>query len=90
MRIALRRSTFAFIAAVLVTVGSSTAPVRAMPNQAVYIAYFSDASHSDLVGEYWNDCTGEQYRWGTRTAYSVSNSLPCGGGEGCTPFLHCP
>ncbi|HET9211054.1 MAG TPA: hypothetical protein VFR03_11685 [Thermoanaerobaculia bacterium] len=39
--------------------------------------YYSDSTHTTEVGYEVYDCNCNHYFWGTRTVYSVINSLGC-------------
>jgi hypothetical protein len=43
-------------------------------------SYYSNASHTTLVGQYGRDCCNNVVAWGTKTAFSE-----CGGCFLCTP-----
>ncbi|GAA1644129.1 hypothetical protein GCM10009679_56490 [Saccharothrix algeriensis] len=55
----------------------------AVPAQAkgtiTFVAYFSDATHSNLVGaSTFSECPGDpSYHWGAYTAYYTIESEPC-------------
>jgi hypothetical protein len=42
--------------------------------------FYSDASHTTVVGQYGYDCCNNRVAWGSKTAYSV-----CGGCFICYP-----
>lgn len=57
--------------------GLSAAPAMATPPTAAAAAvgytieYYSDATYSELVGEFVRNCNGV-YSWGRRTAYAIT------------------
>ncbi len=56
------------------------ATVRPQTNYIVFVAYFVDANHTNLVGSRtFDDCPGEQgtYGWGAQTSYYTIDSEPC-------------
>jgi hypothetical protein len=68
-----------FLVAVLTFALTVTAPVS---NAAAgsNCTYYSDASHTTVVGQFGKDCCNNTVAWGVKTAYSV-----CGGCFICYP-----
>jgi hypothetical protein len=68
------------LAVILVIVGAGLLAARpASALNEVYTAWYSDASHSTLVGEeYRNNCTGYVWWWGVTTTYWTQDKTPCG------------
>ncbi|HTG36820.1 MAG TPA: DUF6289 family protein [Thermoanaerobaculia bacterium] len=61
------------------TVAATTAPkIEAATSSSC--TYYSDASHTTVVGQYGKDCCNNTVAWGSKTAYSV-----CGGCFICYP-----
>lgn len=76
------RSRIAQLAAVaMVTclglIGTVT-PVQAK-GMIVFVAYFDDAAHTNLVGgSTFSDCPGDpSYHWGSYTPYYIIEEEPC-------------
>lgn len=57
---------------------TTTAPTEAATSNNC--TYYSDASHTTVVGQYGKDCCNNTVAWGTKTQYSV-----CGGCFICYP-----
>jgi Family of unknown function (DUF6289) len=47
-------------------------------NLLIACDYYSDATHTVLVGAYVRVCNGHINSWGTVTPYKVCSSEPCG------------
>ncbi|HET6805298.1 MAG TPA: DUF6289 family protein [Frateuria sp.] len=58
----------------------------AAPSYEIETVYFSDASHTKIVGEYDLYCTGKHTSWGTTSAYRITDKSPCGHGGSCSPI----
>lgn len=56
-----------------------TAPrtASALPAASCDCIYYSDASHTTEVGEREVFCNGQQFRWGTTSAYADCACDPC-------------
>lgn len=76
-------------AAALATAAGVALATRAyaLPRESVVIFYFSDAEHSELVGEKNISCNGSQDNWGVQTPYNVRQAEPCY--SHCSPFPSC-
>ncbi|GIG56614.1 hypothetical protein Lfu02_09860 [Longispora fulva] len=65
---------------VLAGLGVSAAPAEAIPiggYQNVY-AYFSDAAHTNFIGERWTGCPGNPAgSWGVTSGYVYHYTLEC-------------
>lgn len=66
-----RRNVLHAIALVIGTLAVSAVPARAIPtgNTLSVIAYYSDASKTQLVGQKWSGCGQPAGSWGTTTPY---------------------
>lgn len=58
----------------LFSVGLAVVPVGAAsaiggPNTLTVIAYYSDGSKQNVVGQRWWGCSGQDGSWGVQTAY---------------------
>jgi hypothetical protein len=42
--------------------------------------YYSDATFTEVVGEYYMECDGSPQHWGVRTAYVQADSWDCATG----------
>jgi hypothetical protein len=40
--------------------------------------FYSDASHTNVVGQLWNGCPGQFGSWGTTSGFVVLSFPPCG------------
>ena len=78
MRKTLRKLTFATLVAGAAAFASTTAPVTAATSSNC--TYYSDASHTTVVGQFGKDCCNNTIAWGVKTQYSV-----CGGCFVCVP-----
>ena len=76
MKKTLRKLTFAALIAGATAFATATAPIQAASN----CTYYSDASHTTVVGQYGKDCCNNTVAWGVKTQYSV-----CGGCFICFP-----
>ena len=74
----LRKLTFATLVAGAAAFASTTAPVTAATSSNC--TYYSDASHTTVVGQFGKDCCNNTIAWGVKTQYSV-----CGGCFVCVP-----
>lgn len=76
------------ILAGLIAITALTASVvsLAAPSYEVETVYFSDASHTKIVGEYDLYCTGKHSSWGTTSAYKITSQSPCGHAGPCSPL----
>ena len=74
----------------MILIIASTCLLAARPALAAWethTSWYSDATHSTLVGEeYNNDCTGYVSSWGVVTEYSTQERKNCGPISGC-PIL---
>jgi len=61
----------------------------AAPTYELETVYFSDASHTKIVGESDLYCTGDHSSWGTTSAYKLVSKSPCGKGGGCNIITGC-
>jgi hypothetical protein len=52
-------------------------PAAALPPESVYKQYFTDATHSEKVGEYALYCNGQTYSGGIVTEYVEVEREPC-------------
>lgn len=69
----------AFLLAVLAFALTVTTPVTSAASSS-NCTYYSDASHTTVVGQFGKDCCNNTVAWGVKTAYSV-----CGGCFICFP-----
>jgi len=76
----------------LVAISALTASAisLAAPSYELDTVYYSDASHTTVVGETNLYCTGRHSSWGTTSAYKETTSYPCGEGGGCNIITGCP
>lgn len=61
----------------------------AAPTNEIETVYFSDASHTTVVGETDLYCTGRHRSWGTTSIYKETTSYPCGDAGGCNIITGC-
>ncbi|MCA9752655.1 MAG: hypothetical protein KC591_10725 [Gemmatimonadetes bacterium] len=66
---------FALLAATLILVGRAEEAVAASN-----CTYYSNASHTTVVGQFGYDCCNNRVAWGVKTAYKT-----CGGCFPCFP-----
>jgi hypothetical protein len=68
------------------TVGTAAVAVLpAAPAQAraciidhyCYTTWYSNAAHTSVVGELYEDCDGTRTSWGTRSGYVTFVEVPC-------------
>lgn len=78
MRKTLRKLAFATLVAGAAALAANTAPVEASP--AGNCTFYSDASHTTVVGQHGKDCCNNVVNWGTTSSYYV-----CGGCFICFP-----
>jgi hypothetical protein len=66
-----RRNALHALALAIGTLAVSAAPARAIPtgNTLSVIAYYSDASKTQLVGQKWSGCGQPSGSWGTTTPH---------------------
>lgn len=66
-----RRNALYVLALAIGTLAVSAVPARAIPtgNTLSVIAYYSDASKTQLVGQKWSGCGQPSGSWGTTTPY---------------------
>lgn len=75
--------TFRKLALAAVVTGVAAFSATTAPTQAATSSnctYYSDASHTTVVGQYGKDCCNNTVAWGVKTQYSV-----CGGCFICYP-----
>jgi len=67
--------------------GINAAWAAAKPGGGFYTPYYSDASHSTMVGAFGISCsTGQPVSWGNTSAYpGAMVHTTCGGGWGLPP-----
>jgi hypothetical protein len=60
---------------------------QASREYSTQITYFSDAEHSEIIGEGFIDCQWHYtLLWGSSSSYTSESNDPCGnGGMGCWP-----
>jgi len=75
----LRKTVLAALVIGVATIASITAPVT-KAEAASNCTYYSDASHTTVVGQFGKDCCNNTVAWGVKTQYSV-----CGGCFICYP-----
>ena len=73
------------LVASLLLIVFATVFIVSMPTQDVVAAsssctYYSNASHTTIVGQFGYDCCNNAVHWGVKTAYKV-----CGGCFPCFP-----
>ncbi|MDI1464060.1 DUF6289 family protein [Catellatospora sp. KI3] len=75
-RIAVRLAAIAAVTGLGLVAGAT--PAQANGN-IVFVAYFDDAAHSNLVGaSTFSECPGDpSYHWGAYTSYYEITSEPC-------------
>jgi hypothetical protein len=78
MKKTLRKLTLAALVAGATAFAATTAPTQAATSSNC--TYYSDASHTTVVGQYGKDCCNNTVAWGVKTQYSV-----CGGCFICYP-----
>ncbi|HET9209010.1 MAG TPA: DUF6289 family protein [Thermoanaerobaculia bacterium] len=78
MQKTLRKLTLAALVAGATAFAAATSPTTAAA--ASNCTYYSDASHTTVVGQYGKDCCNNTVAWGVKTQYSV-----CGGCFICYP-----
>jgi hypothetical protein len=78
MKKTLRKAAFAALAMGAAAFAATTAPTEAAASSNC--TYYSDASHTTVVGQYGKDCCNNTVAWGSKTQYSV-----CGGCFICYP-----
>lgn len=62
----------------VVTVPAASAQARAcMIGYECYTTYYSDSSHTTVVGGLYEGCDGTRSSWGQRTAYATFVETPC-------------
>ncbi|NUR30243.1 MAG: hypothetical protein HOV83_31065 [Catenulispora sp.] len=75
------------LAVVATLVGGAVAALPAAPAQAVaacrvdnecVTSYYSDISHTQIVGQITVFCDGSRDEWGTFGRYPVVQNVPCG------------
>jgi hypothetical protein len=79
MKRALRKLVLAGLVAGAAAVAATTPPISEAATTS-NCTYYSDASHTTVVGQYGKDCCNNTVAWGTKTQYSV-----CGGCFICYP-----
>ena len=72
MRKTLRKLTFATLVAGAAAFASTTAPVTAATSSNC--TYYSDASHTTVVGQFGKDCCNNTVARGVKSPYSVCSS----------------
>lgn len=67
-----KRNALYTLALAIGTLAVSAVPARAIPtgNTLSVIAYYSDASKTQLVGQKWSGCGQPSGSWGTTTPYT--------------------
>jgi hypothetical protein len=50
---------------------------QALPSQSYYIRYYSDASHTQVVGWKWMECDGSKEEDGEQTLYYTKQEDRC-------------
>ncbi|HEY4592053.1 MAG TPA: DUF6289 family protein [Thermoanaerobaculia bacterium] len=78
MRKSLRKLALATFVAGAAVLAATTAPTEASTSSNC--TYYSDASHTTVVGQFGKDCCNNNVAWGVKTQYSV-----CGGCFICFP-----
>ncbi len=84
-RILKRRILFAaLLASLLLGLSFSPAfePTSARPCNSILKDYYSDATYTDLVGEYYWPCVGQPSHWGVTSDYVDVSLESCGGACG--------
>ena len=75
----LRKAVLTALLVGAATVAATTAP-KIEAAAGSNCTYYSDASHTTVVGQYGKDCCNNTVAWGSKTVYSV-----CGGCFICYP-----
>jgi len=78
-----RRAIFATVMVgvmVLAVTALSISPAPAAPGFGSNCTYYSDASHTTVVGKFGKDCCNNTVAWGVKTSFKV-----CGGCFICYP-----
>ncbi|RKR91365.1 hypothetical protein BDK92_5759 [Micromonospora pisi] len=65
------------VAAFVIVPGSPAQARACKANHDCYTEFYSDSSHTVLVGSLSESCTGERDMWGRRTGYLVFSESPC-------------
>jgi Family of unknown function (DUF6289) len=78
MKKTLRKVALAALVAGAAAFAATTAPTEAATSSSC--TYYSDASHTTVVGRYGKDCCNNTVAWGVKTQYSE-----CGGCLICYP-----
>ena len=68
-------AAFVFAALALALVASAPQPVSAAPQGLC--TYWSDAAHSQVVGQRGKDCCGNPVSWGTTSAFVFCHQEYC-------------
>ncbi|WP_019871200.1 DUF6289 family protein [Salinispora oceanensis] len=68
----------AFLAATVLVSPAAPAPARACTfGFECYTTFYSDPSHTSVVGSLYEDCQGEPTMLGTRSAFKTFQEYPC-------------
>ena len=70
----------ALLLILLATVFVMTLPTRDVVAASSNCTYYSNASHTTIVGQFGYDCCNNRVAWGSKTAFKV-----CGGCFPCFP-----
>jgi hypothetical protein len=81
-----RLKIFLLLACIIMAV---TSTVYSLPSGGRYIAYFADATFTDIVGERDLECgSGQWWEWGTRTPYYQTEGWSCDTGLTTSCFAY--
>jgi hypothetical protein len=72
----MKKKVYVGLIVLLTVVGIATTAV-CMPQWSTINTYYSDATHSVIVGEYCVTCLGQVLKWGIRTPYVDRVYEPC-------------
>ena len=70
--------TVALVAATVLAIPGSPALARACPlDWSCHWTYYSDSTHTTVVGERGADCTGTSFSWGATSTYQDYTEYAC-------------
>jgi len=76
-RIATVAATLALVLALSALIGFFVPTADALPNNEIWIFYYSDAGLTNLVGQVWRLCDGSGGSWGLKSGYGTLYTAPC-------------
>ena len=70
--------TATLVTTAVLAVPGSPAQARACPlDYFCHSVYYSDSTHTTVVGERGTDCDGVSFNWGVRSSYQDYTEIPC-------------